>query len=122
MAATFGQLLRTLRRSKDVSQRELAAKTGVDFSYISKLENDRLQPPAADTVLRICAVLEIPSDELLASAGKVPTEVKELFRDSSAALQFIREAGRMGLTDSDWERLGRTMRRLRKGQDGRGST
>ena len=47
MAKTFGQSLRELRSSKIVSQRELAEKVGVDFSYISKVENDRLPPPAA---------------------------------------------------------------------------
>ena len=57
MAKTFGHNLRELRRSKDVSQRELAEKVGVDFSYISKLENDRLPPPAADTIVKIAKSL-----------------------------------------------------------------
>ena len=52
MDMTFGQLLRELRRAKGVNQRDLASKVGVDFSYISKLENDRLPPPAADTVVK----------------------------------------------------------------------
>jgi len=114
MNTTFGQLLRDLRRSKEVSQRELAAKAGVDFSYISKLENDRLPPPAADTVMRICEVLGVPPNELLAVAGIVPSEMKEMLTGKPAALQFVREAHRMGLTNSDWDRLGRTLRRLRK--------
>lgn len=116
MASTFGQLLRELRRSKNASQRDLAAKAGVDFSYISKLENDRLPPPAADTVMKICQALGVEPDNLLAVTGKVPSEVKEMLTSSPSALQFVREAHRMGLTSSDWDRLGRTLRRLRKGQ------
>ncbi|MCB0594832.1 MAG: helix-turn-helix transcriptional regulator, partial [Phaeodactylibacter sp.] len=47
MENTFGPLLKEVRRSKQVSQRELAERVGVDFSYISKIENNRLAPPAA---------------------------------------------------------------------------
>ena len=43
---TFGQALKEIRRGKDVTQRELATAVGVDFSYISKIENDRM-PPAS---------------------------------------------------------------------------
>jgi transcriptional regulator with XRE-family HTH domain len=66
MERTFGQALRELRRSKGISQRDLAEKVGVDFSYISKIENDRLPPPAADTIVKICNALEAPPDTLLA--------------------------------------------------------
>jgi transcriptional regulator with XRE-family HTH domain len=115
MEATFGQLLKELRRSKNVSQRDLAARVGVDFSYISKLENDRLPPPAADTAVKICQVLGVEPDDLLSVTGKVPSEVKEMLTGNPSALQFVRQAQRMGLTSSDWGRLGRTLRRLRKG-------
>ena len=77
MAKTFGQALRELRRSKGVSQRDLAEKVGVDFSYISKLENDRHPPPAADTIVKICKALGVAPDELLASTGKMPTNLKD---------------------------------------------
>jgi transcriptional regulator with XRE-family HTH domain len=115
MPKTFGQALRELRRSKEISQRELAEKVGVDFSYISKVENDRLPPPAADTIVKICRVLGVPPDELLASTGKMPTEVKEMLSTSPAAMQFVRQAHEMGLTDEEWEKLGKRLKRLRGG-------
>lgn len=114
MPATFGQLLKELRRSKGVSQRELAADVEVDFSYISKLENDRLPPPAADTIIRICDVLEAPPDQLLAVTGKMPSDVKEMLGNSPAAQLFVREAQRMSLSDSEWGRLAKTLKRLRR--------
>jgi len=49
MNQSFGQLLKHIRREKGVSQRDLADQVGVDFSYISKIENDRMPPPSADT-------------------------------------------------------------------------
>ena len=114
MDATFGQLLRELRRSKNVSQRDLAAKVGVDFSYISKVENDRLPPPSADTLVRICQALDEDPNRLLSVIGKVPSDVKDMLTSNPSALQFVRDAQRLGLTDSDWNRLGQSLRRLRK--------
>jgi transcriptional regulator with XRE-family HTH domain len=110
---TFGYRLRELRRAKDISQRELAEKVGVDFSYISKLENDRLPPPAADTILRICKILEASPDELLAATGKMPTHSKEMLGTSAAAQQFVRQAHEMDLSEDEWGALTKRLRRLR---------
>ena len=110
---TFGQSLRELRRSKGVSQRDLAEKVGVDFSYISKLENDRLPPPAGDTIVKICKELGVLPNELLASTGKMPTNVKEMLSTSMAALEFVHQAHDMDLTDDEWKTLTKRLRRLR---------
>ena len=115
MAETFGHTLRQLRRAKGVSQRDLAKRVGVDFSYISKMENDRLPPPSADTVLKICEALEESPDKLLALTGKVPTTVRKMIGTSPAALQFIREAHSMRLSDNEWEKLTHRLRRIRRG-------
>lgn len=113
MAETFGQTLRELRRSKSISQRNLADKVGVDFSYISKIENDRLPPPAADTIVKICEALSVPPDLLLSITGKMPTSTKDMIGTSSAALQFIREAEGMKLSESEWQQLTKKLKRLR---------
>jgi HTH-type transcriptional regulator, competence development regulator len=113
MAKTFGQRLQELRREAGISQRDLAAQTGVDFSYISKVENDRLPPPAADTVVKICAILQVPSDELLALTGKVPSDVKEMLGSSSSAQQFIRQAQEMNLSDQEWQLMTKRLKKLR---------
>jgi transcriptional regulator with XRE-family HTH domain len=113
MKQTFGQVLRELRRSKDVSQRDLAEKVGVDFSYISKIENDRLPSPAADTIVKICQALEVSPDKLLALSGKIPTELRDTIGSSPAAMQFIRNAQSMGLTEEEWKELTRQLKRLR---------
>ncbi len=113
MTKTFGQTLRDLRRSKGVNQRELADKVGVDFSYISKVENDRLPPPSADTIVKICEALSVPPDELLALTGKMPTQVKDMLSTNPSALQFMREAQAMQLTDEEWQKLTKELKRLR---------
>ncbi|RKU16320.1 XRE family transcriptional regulator [Candidatus Poribacteria bacterium] len=110
---TFGQTLKEIRRSKGVTQRQLATAVGVDFSYISKVENDRMPPPAADTIVKICEKLGVPSDELLAMTGKMPTPVKEAISENPAAQQFLREAQTMTLTDDEWGALTQQLKKLR---------
>jgi transcriptional regulator with XRE-family HTH domain len=113
MEQTFGQALRELRRSKGISQRDLAEQVGVDFSYISKIENDRLPPPAADTIVKICDALEVSPDSLLALSGKIPSQLRETIGSSPAAVQFIRSAQSMGLTEEEWKELTKQLKRLR---------
>ena len=40
---TLGTRLKELRRKARLTQRQLAGRVGVDFSYVSKMENDRLE-------------------------------------------------------------------------------
>ena len=116
MVRSFGTALRERRHAAGLSQRQLAERAALDFSYISKLENDRLPPPAADTVVQICGVLGIPSGELLALAGKIPSQVREGVSTSPAAQDFLREAQQMKLSDAEWMRMVSTLRRLRERQ------
>jgi len=113
MNQSFGQALRDLRRAKGVSQRGLAEKVGVDFSYISKIENDRLRPPAADTIVKICEALEAQPDTLLALTGKIPSEIKDALGSSPAAMQFMRNAHSLHLTEQEWAELTGQLKHLR---------
>jgi transcriptional regulator with XRE-family HTH domain len=113
MEHTFGQALREARRTQGMSQRELASQVGVDFSYISKIENDRLPPPAADTIVRICDALDVPVEELLALKGKIPSDLEDAIGSSPAALKFVSRAQAMDLTEAEWEALVHALRRLR---------
>lgn len=113
METSFGAALRERRRVARVSQRELAARTGLDFSYISKLENDKLPPPAGDTVVAISTVLGVPAEELLALTRKIPSEVQQHLSGSEAAQRFLLEARRLEITEDEWRRLERSLRALR---------
>jgi transcriptional regulator with XRE-family HTH domain len=112
-APAFGDTLRELRRGAGLSQRELADRTGLDFSYISKIENERLPPPAADTIVTICNVLGVPAEELLMLTGKIPLEVRQALSTNRGAQRFLLEAKRMSLTDQEWERMAAELRQLR---------
>ena len=68
---TFGQRIRQLRLGKRLSQRDLAERVGVDFTYLSKIENGKVAPPSDDVIHKLAQKLEANEEELLALAGKV---------------------------------------------------
>ena len=113
MQNAFGIALREKRRVAGLSQRELAEQSSLDFSYISKVENGRLPPPAADTIVLISEILSTPAEELLALTGKLPSEVQQTISGSRSAQEFLREAQKMGLTDDEWGRMAKSLRTLR---------
>ncbi len=75
--ATFGETLRNLRRQAGLTQRDLAAVVGIDFTYLSKLENDRDAPPGDETIRRLAGAFKSDPEVLLAAAGKMPRELKQ---------------------------------------------
>jgi transcriptional regulator with XRE-family HTH domain len=111
MDITFGAMLRGLRRQVGLSQRELAHRASLDFSYISKVENSRLPPPAADTIVLLCSILGVSADDLLAATRKLPTDVEENISASATAQAFLREA--QSLTDDQWQQLTQTLRQMK---------
>jgi HTH-type transcriptional regulator, competence development regulator len=74
---SFGARIQQLRRDHGMTQRQVAAELGIDFTYLSKLENDRGEPPGEETVRRLAQLFGIDAEELLAKAGKIPTELRE---------------------------------------------
>ena len=121
MDAGFGRALREFRRRAGLSQRQLAQVVGVDFSYISKLENGRLPPPSTDTIVRIADALGIAPDELLAAARKVPRAVGESLAGTTEAQRFLQLASNMKLSDTEWEQLVGQLKNLRGGTSHGGS-
>src|SRR6266700_3342401 len=107
MTASFGALLRERRRAAGLTQRALAQRARLDFSYISKLENDRLPPPAADTIVLLCSILGVPAEDLLAFTHKLPSTVEEKVSANAAAQMFLREA--QDLTEAQWQHLARRL-------------
>ncbi len=72
---TFGQRLRELRKAKGMNQKELADKVGIDFTYLSKLENDAVKRPSPHVLHRLSEALDVPYEELMRLAGyRVPGE------------------------------------------------
>lgn len=73
---TFGQTIRQLRRERRLTQRDLAERAQAlglkaDFTYISKIENDRLEVLPSEALIRgLARILETDAEALLELAGK----------------------------------------------------
>ncbi len=77
---TFGVRLRELRKAKNLSQRALADKVGINFTYLSKVESEKLdfaQYPSEDLIRKLAAALEADVDELLLLAKKIPADIRD---------------------------------------------
>jgi transcriptional regulator with XRE-family HTH domain len=76
----FGEKVRELRKAKNLSQRDLAEKVGVNFTYISKIENEKLDfgdYPSEDLIEKLAKALKGDLDELLILAKKVPERIRQ---------------------------------------------
>lgn len=78
--ATFGKRIRQLRHAKEWSLRDLAEKVCVGFTYLSRVENERLNfgdYPSDALIHRLADALEADEEELLILAQRVPSPVKK---------------------------------------------
>jgi transcriptional regulator with XRE-family HTH domain len=118
MNEAFGAYLRKrreelLKRNPDFTVRKLAAKLGIQPSYISKVEREEVPPPSEATIIRLAEALQENPDILMAMAGKVSADLRavivkrpKLFADlirqlkdapDHAVLRVVRE-----VRDGNW--------------------
>lgn len=81
----FGDYLRKSREERRAgdrtfSVRQLAARVGVEPSYLSKVERGRQPPPSEQTIVSLARELDEDPDMLLALAGKVSGELRSIIR------------------------------------------
>lgn len=80
---TFGNHARTARerrrsRNRAFSVRQVAQRIGVEPAYLSKIERDQVAPPSEATIRRLAEELDEDPDVLLAMAGKVSSDLREI--------------------------------------------
>lgn len=77
---TIGQRIREIRKTRNLTQRELADRVGINFTYLSRVENDRLddeQTPREETLQKIAKALDADPDELLLLARRIPDAYRD---------------------------------------------
>ena len=91
MTKQFGGRLRELRKRAGMTQRELADKVNVSFTYISKIEKGVATHPSKSVVLKLAEVLNVDKkDEFLILAGRVPSDISEKLLKNPEMLHLIR--------------------------------
>lgn len=114
----LGELIRSLRKARGLTQAQLAEAIGVDESYISKIEKGKLSYTPSEETLRLLAqVLDADPLELLHLAEKTPDELQSVAgsREAREFFDFVRNRHLQG---EDWSALTQALRRRlsRKGR------
>ena len=116
MSKQFGTYLRKrreelLKEDRDFTVRKLAARLGIQPSYVSKVERGEVAPPSEATIVRWAQALGEDADMLLAMAGKVSGDLRGVIvKRPQLFAQLIRE-----LKDAPDNALLRVVREVRDG-------
>jgi transcriptional regulator with XRE-family HTH domain len=118
MPGAFGPYVRRRRESRrktdpSFSVRQVAARIGVEPSYLSKVERGSEQPPSEARIRALAADLGEDPDVLLALAGKVSSDLQAIIlRRPALMAEIIRELKRLpthavlrivrDVRDGDW--------------------
>ena len=100
---TFGERIRELRLAKQLTLRELAAKVGVGFTYISKIENHKLEEghgPSEKLIHKLAAELDGDEEELLLLAEKVPDQIRKRVCERPDVFRVV-----AGMNDDEMDQL-----------------
>lgn len=92
MGKSFGKFLRSRRKQKNRTQRDVASEVGVNFTYLSKVENDApgFSTVSEGTLRKLAGALDVDPDEMITRAGKVPSDVKRILIDDFSLIKEIR--------------------------------
>ena len=88
----FGEKIRELRNSKGYSLRKLAPVVGVGFSYLSKIENSKLDfgdSPSEALIHKLAETLDGDEDELLLIAGRIPESIARRILDQPDVFRVL---------------------------------
>lgn len=103
---TLGQKIRSLRKKENLNLRELGKLVNTDFTYLSKIENDKTdgRAPSEKLIRRLAEVLKADENELLSLAARIPTELKNNITSNPEAIGFFRNLSGK-LSSEDWKVL-----------------
>jgi ribosome-binding protein aMBF1 (putative translation factor) len=108
----FGEFVRRERGAKDIGLREMAKMIGVSPTYLSKVERDEFPPPAEDKVKAIAQIIKCDTDELLARAGRVSSDLSDIIKRHPRELAALLRTTK-GLTADDMAKLARQAQRAK---------
>jgi HTH-type transcriptional regulator, competence development regulator len=83
----FGAVIRKAREAKEISLRDLAKRIEVSPTFLSKVETEGWIPKE-DKLRKIALILEIDGDELVALAGRVPSDLTEIIKKHGAKTEL----------------------------------
>lgn len=68
---SFGEYIKSKRKEKGLSLREVSKRSGISHPYLSQLENERSKKPTPETIKKISKGLEVPYMDLMEKADVI---------------------------------------------------
>lgn len=85
----FGDKLKSVRKSRHITQLELSKRLGVSKGTISAYEQS-LSYPSIETLTKLCFILDTSADYLLGISDDLPFKMGGLTNDQiQSVLQFV---------------------------------
>lgn len=103
MARTLGDYLKQLREQKGWTMTEAAEKTGIHRSYLWLLEDGQRQSPRPEILKKLSLGYGINVNELLATAGYMPTSSEEKVVKKKQEEDKIEQAFRHVMSDPKFQ-------------------
>lgn len=89
----IGAAIRIARGLLGFGLREFAKSIDVSPGYMSSLERGKTVAPSEETIQRIAEALRRDTDEFMALARRIPSDVKEIIKnDPQRMYQLIRDS------------------------------
>jgi len=115
----FGDLLRATRIAKGYSLRKFAELVGLSPTYVSQVEQGKIQrPPTAERVRTMAELLGQDPDEWIALAGRIPEDVHDIIKGEPRAMPALLRAAE-GLTAEELQKLADELREKKREEGGK---
>ncbi len=102
---TFGTLISEARRSKGLSQKDLASKVkkedgqAISAQYLNDIEHDRRNPPSEFLIAQIAGLVDVSKDFLCIAAGTIPDDLQRMARNQPDKVEQAFKAFRRAVKD-----------------------
>ena len=101
----LGEYIKSERKAKKITQRELASKIGVDFLYISKIESGETKTPSDGILEKISKILDLDAEVLMLLSNRLPDEIREKIETNPKAMEVMKLLSKKQITESQWDEV-----------------
>ena len=116
--ATFGETIKKWRLDLRLGLRESSKQIGISATYLSRLENNKENPPQADKLIQIAKVYDKTEDEIFSLADRVPPDIEETYKKNKIYKEklpeLMRTIAQQNLSSDQWDQFIKDTKNRRK--------
>ena len=116
--ATFGETIKQWRLNLRLGLRESSKEIGISATYLSRLENNKENPPQADKLVKIARIYRKTEDEIFSLADRVPPDIEETYKKNEVYKkklpELMRTIAQQDLSSAEWDQFIKETKKRRK--------